>query len=499
MSLPRSILCSAVFVWILFVQFTPITGTYMTIQTGNGTPYRKFGCDFENDKYALHTESVTDVRYGGDIIPMDISQNQFDDMVKKIESVITKLLNELTYNNAGYLLDFYNAFKESKTPYEEFRNFYMKYNPPFRPNEVCSSMAVELLDRIAADIPAIPIANHSYLSTCAVNVDNSFLESLGITEFEYNEGCQSESINLLEHLATTIQQTFNKSDLNTCAVNVQASSLLENLGMDVKDFENDPKEPAKKKLKTKDTRSTNKEPPRTFTHGHVAAFIRIRLEGTRLGYILLDPGFGIQRPVIIMEDGKPPHMVDVMGTSRASQGEKFEFSLPSPNLPYILARTSRDDDPSGENHLFYVGRPFCSFLQSVTKPTLLTPFKNMARRKESGFPRAAVYFDISKSSPKFTFALYNDFEDPQKRTVDFGGRGNLTKEIKDHYIKVLGYLDTPKQNITTKILETMEEIARDEDFLKHMEITRKMVTAMRRGIRVVNFNTNKNVSQNESQ
>ncbi|XP_008470469.1 uncharacterized protein LOC103507746 [Diaphorina citri] len=256
--------------------------------------------------------------------------NQFLDTVLRHHS---NLMANTKFNNIDMFIEFYNEYRHYMNTYDaDFIDFFQRYQPRFRPNEDCTGMAIELLNRIAYEVPDVQY--HSYLTTCAINIKEDAYESL----------------------------------------NGWTGRL-----------------------------------PRKFIHGHVAGFIRISVQN-RLGYVILDPGFALQYPIVIMEDGHDPHLPVSFGSGRNPRGQNFEFQLLGWNTPYILARTFRPNSRIPvEAFLYAVGSPYCSFQETTTKPNQLNLSKSMVSRTATGAPTAAVYVDLKASEEEplvFNVALY---------------------------------------------------------------------------------------------
>lgn len=98
------------------------------------------------------------------------------------------------------------------------------------------------------------------------------------------------------------------------------------------------------------------------------------------------------------------------GTGRNSRGQNFEFQLLGRDNSYILARTFRPNSRIPvEAFLYTVGSPYCSFLETTTKPNQLNLFKCMVSRNATGAATAAVYVNLKASDGKrlvFNVALY---------------------------------------------------------------------------------------------
>uniref|UniRef100_A0A8D8ZKI7 Uncharacterized protein n=1 Tax=Cacopsylla melanoneura TaxID=428564 RepID=A0A8D8ZKI7_9HEMI len=108
----------------------------------------------------------------------------------------------------------------------------------------------------------------------------------------------------------------------------------------------------------------------TRVQDHLAGIAKID-SGNRTGYILMDPGYAngekMFHPfvVYVMEDGKHPHgeFINVFRNS-----EKIKFTKRK-ETPFILANYK--NSKSVTNVLYYVGKPYCSFMENTIKASLL--------------------------------------------------------------------------------------------------------------------------------
>ncbi|KAI5737516.1 hypothetical protein M8J76_014325 [Diaphorina citri] len=349
--------------------------------------FSSLGCVFENQYYGLRAPSLKSPVWGEQISPMifhsDGEFNQFLDTVLRHHS---NLMANTKYNNIDI---FYNEYRHYMNTYDaDFNDFFQSYQPRFRPNEDCTGMAIELLNRIAYEVPDVQY--HSYLTTCAINIKEDAYESL----------------------------------------NGWTGRL-----------------------------------PRKFIHGHVAGFIRISVQN-RLGYVILDPGFALQYPIVIMEDGHDPHLPVSFGSGRNPRGQNFEFQLLGWNTPYILARTFRPNSRIPvEAFLYAVGSPYCSFQETTTKPNQLNLSKSMVSRTATGAPTAAVYVDLKASEEEplvFNVALYGG----SKRTfsVPLSQPNQMSQTQNADFNTVAEYLGVTRDELLLKMM-SLHRIASDTEFI----------------------------------
>ncbi|KAI5736666.1 hypothetical protein M8J76_005950 [Diaphorina citri] len=352
--------------------------------------FSSLGCVFDNHYYGLRAPSLKSPVWGGLISPMifhsDGEFNQFLDTVLRHHS---NLMANTKYNNIDMFIEFYNEYRHYINTYDaDFNDFFERYQPRFRPNEVCSGMAIELLNRIAYEVPDVQY--HSYLTTCAVNIQEDAYKSL----------------------------------------NGWTGRL-----------------------------------PREFIHDHVAGFIRISIQN-RLGYVILDPGFAVQYPIVIMEDGHDPHFPVSFGSGRDARGQNFEFQLLGCDTPYILAKTFLLNPRIPDEALLYaVGSPYCSFLETTTKPNQLRLFKAMVSRTATGATTAAVYVNLKASDGKrlvFNVALYGGSK--RAFSVPLSQPNQMNQTQNADFNTVCKYLGVTRDELLNKMM-SLHTIASDTNFI----------------------------------
>uniref|UniRef100_A0A8D8TXV5 Uncharacterized protein n=1 Tax=Cacopsylla melanoneura TaxID=428564 RepID=A0A8D8TXV5_9HEMI len=136
----------------------------------------------------------------------------------------------------------------------------------------------------------------------------------------------------------------------------------------------------------------------TRVQDHLAGIAKID-SGNRTGYILMDPGYAngekMFHPfvVYVMEDGKHPHgeFINVFRNS-----EKIKFTKRK-ETPFILANYK--NSKSVTNVLYYVGKPYCSFMENTIKASLLRLNHGIIARQLNEKKKASYL--TMKISPEF--------------------------------------------------------------------------------------------------
>uniref|UniRef100_A0A8D8ZH74 Uncharacterized protein n=1 Tax=Cacopsylla melanoneura TaxID=428564 RepID=A0A8D8ZH74_9HEMI len=137
----------------------------------------------------------------------------------------------------------------------------------------------------------------------------------------------------------------------------------------------------------------------TRVQDHLAGIAKID-SGNRTGYILMDPGYAngekMFHPfvVYVMEDGKHPHgeFINVFRNS-----EKIKFTKRK-ETPFILANYK--NSKSVTNVLYYVGKPYCSFMENTIKASLLRLNHGIIARDPKSHRQGYLTFKISPENKK---------------------------------------------------------------------------------------------------
>ncbi|XP_032780114.2 uncharacterized protein LOC116918502, partial [Daphnia magna] len=159
---------------------------------------------------------------------------------------------------------------------------------------------------------------------------------------------------------------------------------------------------------TPDTRTSEKE--------HVVIALNISLEG-RVGVLILDTGYHVPRPVIIMEDRLYPHTgwFKPGGTSRSRR--LYNYTL-HPSGRYVLwdVKEIRKGIEECESALIYTHQAFLSPVDCTERRNLVYNFKSLLKRDARGNVIAGLYFGL-KPFELGHFALF--YQDEKQQQVDF--------------------------------------------------------------------------------
>ncbi|KAI5736152.1 hypothetical protein M8J76_000444 [Diaphorina citri] len=279
---------------------------------------------------------------------------------------------------------------------------------------------------------------HQYMNTHDADFNDFFQRYQ--PRFRPNEDCSGMAIELFNRIAYEVPDVQYHSYLTTCASNIEEDAYGSLNGW-------------------------TGRLPREFIHGHVAGFIRISIQN-RLGFVILDPGFAVQYPIVIMEDGQYPHWPVSLGWGRNSRGQKFEFQLLGRDNSYILANTFLPNSSiPDEAFLYAVGSPYCSFLETTTKPNQLRLFKCMVSRTANGAPTAAVYVNLEASDGKplvFKVALYGGSK--RSFSVPLSQPNQMNQTQNADFNTVAEYLGVTRDELLKKMM-SLHTIASDTNFM----------------------------------
>uniref|UniRef100_A0A8D8YPC5 Uncharacterized protein n=1 Tax=Cacopsylla melanoneura TaxID=428564 RepID=A0A8D8YPC5_9HEMI len=137
--------------------------------------------------------------------------------------------------------------------------------------------------------------------------------------------------------------------------------------------------------------------PRTFSHQHTAGALRITFYDknrgkSRAGLVLVDLSLDLAEEkggIVLMDDEMAPHYV----TSTQHNGLKVKFEYANSERQYVVSSVyARDGLSIISKNLYYVGKPYCSFVDTTLKPMLLIPIHGMMTRYGNGFKDSFVNF-----------------------------------------------------------------------------------------------------------
>ena len=126
-------------------------------------------------------------------------------------------------------------------------------------------------------------------------------------------------------------------------------------------------------------------------HVMVAVKISLRDSGReRIGFILMDPGYHVARPVVIMLDAKYPHTGWFVQSQSASMVKEYCYDVIDDRFLAWNVKETRKGVTSSYSNLIFIKKQFESYLCITKKRSLLYAFKSYVIRDRKG-PVAGVY------------------------------------------------------------------------------------------------------------
>uniref|UniRef100_A0A8D8RSH0 Uncharacterized protein n=1 Tax=Cacopsylla melanoneura TaxID=428564 RepID=A0A8D8RSH0_9HEMI len=143
---------------------------------------------------------------------------------------------------------------------------------------------------------------------------------------------------------------------------------------------------------------------------HLAAIINIIYSGNRTGYILIDPGYAngekLYQPfvVYVMKDGEAP---EILRGPEKNSNKSIEIVVGDGNgYPFILVKHNLESKVI--HVLYYVGKPYCSFMENTIKANLMRPYHGIIQRDSKGDPQAYLRFKLTLETKCFEKTLFRE-------------------------------------------------------------------------------------------
>lgn len=140
---------------------------------------------------------------------------------------------------------------------------------------------------------------------------------------------------------------------------------------------------------------------------HVLVALRVWVRrGARQGLVLLDPGYHVGFPVVVMEDGGPPHSGHFVQSHTAKSTKEYCYeALAGGYVRWQVTETRAGTTKSWDNVL-YVGGAFQSALAYSEKRNLLYDFRTLVARTDGRGPTAGVYCKLDELNRNPVFTLF---------------------------------------------------------------------------------------------
>ncbi|GFT32447.1 uncharacterized protein NPIL_103091 [Nephila pilipes] len=136
---------------------------------------------------------------------------------------------------------------------------------------------------------------------------------------------------------------------------------------------------------------------------HVLVVLKVLVEG-REGYIVLDPGYHVNIPVIVMSDGLFPNTGWFLLSNTAKSKKEYNYTFDANYIQWHVKET-RSGKVNSWTNLVYVGRKFLNYINVSEKRNLVFNFRTIVKRNAKQ-PVAGLYCNL-EGDEKFTF-FYHD-------------------------------------------------------------------------------------------
>ncbi|GFS79362.1 uncharacterized protein TNCV_3261251 [Trichonephila clavipes] len=136
---------------------------------------------------------------------------------------------------------------------------------------------------------------------------------------------------------------------------------------------------------------------------HVLVVLKVLVEG-REGYIVLDPGYHVSIPVIVMSDGLFPNTGWFLLSDTAKSKKEYNYTFDGSYIKWHVKET-RGGKVNSWTNLVYIGRKFLNYIHVSEKRNLVFNFRTIVKRDRKQ-PLAGLYCNL-EGDEKFTF-FYHD-------------------------------------------------------------------------------------------
>uniref|UniRef100_A0A131YDJ8 Uncharacterized protein n=1 Tax=Rhipicephalus appendiculatus TaxID=34631 RepID=A0A131YDJ8_RHIAP len=191
---------------------------------------------------------------------------------------------------------------------------------------------------------------------------------------------------------------------------------------------------------------------------HVLVALRV-LAGTRRGLVLLDPGYHVGFPVVVMDDGCAPHTGHFVQSHTAKSTKEYCYEALGEG--YVLWRVTETRMGSSKtwDNVLYVGGAFQSALSYSEKRNLLYDFRTLVARRNGHGPTAGVYckLDELNRNPVFTL-FYNKDGRRTEAKLPFGSFGSATPPAVAECAQQIGMAPDKLRALLTGMADLYEDV-----------------------------------------
>lgn len=209
------------------------------------------------------------------------------------------------------------------------------------------------------------------------------------------------------------------------------------------------------------------ESPNTLKE-HVLVAIRVCIDESRYGFVVLDPGYHVARPAVVLQDGMYPHTSWFVQSKTGSACKEYSYELIDERFMSWNVRETKNGSTTCWSNLIYVQKAFGKCHTITQKRALFYSFKSLVIRDRKG-PIAGIYCWM-KSTSKSVTIFYPEAGQRQrvKMSIDSIGGEEMQlhlKKLAKHfsglsYGAALGFLNGT--------LRALKVILDDKDFVDEM-------------------------------
>ncbi|XP_071038922.1 uncharacterized protein [Parasteatoda tepidariorum] len=189
---------------------------------------------------------------------------------------------------------------------------------------------------------------------------------------------------------------------------------------------------------------------------HVLVVVRIMVE-EREGYILLDPGYHVNIPVVVMADGLYPNTGWFLSSETAKSKKEYCYEVDEGrNYLKWSVKDTRNGKVNSWTNLIYVGQKFLSAIDVAEKRNIVFNFRTIVSR-DNKQPVAGLYCNL-EGEEKFTFFYNNQLCQRQDVKIPFeyfqGCRENNHFEFAISACAAqIGYNDSLLSEMINRVIE----------------------------------------------
>lgn len=153
----------------------------------------------------------------------------------------------------------------------------------------------------------------------------------------------------------------------------------------------------------------------TSVKEHVLVILKVKIEG-REGYIVLDPGYHVNIPVIVMSDGKYPNTGWFLLSETTKVKKEYNYVLDGDYIKWHVKET-RGTNVKNWINLIFVRNKFLSYISVSEKRNLVFNFRTLVARDQKQ-PVAGMYCNF-EGDQKFTFFFNDESYNRQEVKIPF--------------------------------------------------------------------------------